>query len=297
MPTRAPLRYPDHLAARYRAQILRRQAQVWGLVNAQVGAVLHVRGADINARADSAEEDLAAILRVIAVVERVVGEEMPPDRGALRGMGEQLDLFARRQVDDRVKRLARVSILPGSPSRDYLLDQWVDRNVSLITSIDQQFFGQLREKARTAVLSGRSTRDLREELQSRYGVSKSRADLIARDQVGKLNGQITQQRHADLGIEEYIWRTSRDERVRGNPAGLYPDARHSHYALEGRRFKVRGPGAPGIGHPGDDFQCRCTQEPVLPWDTEESLQAYDRQAAAAERQRASLSLIGGRLGA
>ncbi len=48
-------------------------------------------------------------------------------------------------------------------------------------------------------------------------ISNSRAKLLARDQVGKLNGRLTQRRQQDIGVEMYIWSTSRDERMRARP--------------------------------------------------------------------------------
>jgi SPP1 gp7 family putative phage head morphogenesis protein len=80
--------------------------------------------------------------------------------------------------------------------------------------------------------------------------TKNRTKLIARDQVSKLNGQLSQVRQTSIGVEEYIWRTSRDERVRP-----------SHRRNEGKRFKWNEP--PPTGHPGTAVQCRCTAEPVL----------------------------------
>jgi uncharacterized protein with gpF-like domain len=78
---------------------------------------------------------------------------------------------------------------------------------------------------------------------------------------------LTQLRQTELGVSKYIWRTSRDERVR-----------ESHRAMEGRTAVWDDPAVylddegdrhprSGIGgvelHPGEDFQCRCFAEPVL----------------------------------
>jgi SPP1 gp7 family putative phage head morphogenesis protein len=71
-------------------------------------------------------------------------------------------------------------------------------------------------------------------------------------------GQVTQARHQAAGVTEYVWRTSRDERVR-----------QRHKELDGSRQKYSDPPvvdeATGRrAHPSDDFQCRCTADPVLP---------------------------------
>ncbi len=92
---------------------------------------------------------------------------------------------------------------------------------------------------------------LKEKLLERGDVSEARAELIARDQTLKLNGALTQIRQENAGVSEYVWSTSNDERVR-----------EEHAALEGQVFSWAAP--PSVGHPGEDFQCRCVAIPVIP---------------------------------
>lgn len=107
-------------------------------------------------------------------------------------------------------------------------------------------------------------RSLTQEIKHLAGVTMERARLIARDQTHKINTGITQQRQQALGIEEYIWRTSQDQRVVGNPAGLYPRGNHvhgNHYERDGKKFRWDDP--PFDGHPGYAINCRCTADPVI----------------------------------
>lgn len=75
------------------------------------------------------------------------------------------------------------------------------------------------------------------------------------DQVHSLDTQLTQKRQQSLGFNEYIWETRRDERVRGNPNGLYPKAKPSHFARQSVVFNWNNP--PEGGHPGEAPGCRC----------------------------------------
>jgi hypothetical protein len=75
------------------------------------------------------------------------------------------------------------------------------------------------------------------------------------------------------GLSMYIWSTSGDERVRGDPGGFFPDAIPSHFAMDGllcrwddptvysddggKTWRDRPSGAVKL-HPGEDYQCRCT---------------------------------------
>lgn len=80
------------------------------------------------------------------------------------------------------------------------------------------------------------------------GISRRRAQLIAVDQVGKLNGELSRQRQMDLGITGYKWRGLLDNRER-------PE----HVAREGKYFLWTQP--PPDGHPGQPIRCRCDAEP------------------------------------
>ena len=88
-----------------------------------------------------------------------------------------------------------------------------------------------------------------------------RCEIIARDQIGKLNGGIVRARQVGLGIDRYIWRNVMDERVRGNPNGKYKKAVPSHWAREGLVFDWKNP--PADGNPGEPILCRCWAEPYI----------------------------------
>lgn len=108
---------------------------------------------------------------------------------------------------------------------------------------------------------------LQKRLQDLGGITKRRAAFIARDQSANVTAALNETRQTSLGIDEYIWRNSRDNRVVGNPAGLYPkgNARHGdHWDREGKTFKYSNP--PHDGNPGQPIGCRCYAEPVLNLD-------------------------------
>lgn len=136
-------------------------------------------------------------------------------------------------------------------------------NADLITSIETQYLGEVESLALEAVQDGRLVGDLADDIEGRFDVSENRARLIARDQIGKLNSKMTEARQSELGVTHYIWRTAKDERVRGDPGGQYPKAFPSHYDREGVRFAWDDPPSEDEydGHPGFPIQC-------VPGDTE-----------------------------
>lgn len=131
-----------------------------------------------------------------------------------------------------------------------LVDHFVQENVALIKSIPDIITTDMDKLVTRAFSSGRTNKDLAKEIDEKFGVGESRARLIARDQIGKINGQINSVRQQDLGITAFVWTTVGDERVRSE-----------HDDLNGQQFNYSDP--PDEGLPGEPIQCRCTAEPVF----------------------------------
>lgn len=146
------------------------------------------------------------------------------------------------------------------------LELAVTENVALITSISEQHFAEV---GRAVLDNYRGTPlvgdlSLTKRLQQLGGITQNRAKFIARDQTAKLTGDLNQLRQQDNGIDEYIWRTARDQRVVGTPGGTYPKGtrgHENHYVREGKTFKWSEP--PEDGHPGHAYNCRCYAAPVM----------------------------------
>ncbi len=141
------------------------------------------------------------------------------------------------------------------------LDDWVKENVNLITSIPKNTLDKMEEIIYDGFTKGKTTTRIVKEIQQVYGISRRRAELIARDQTAKLNGQIQRAQQMDAGIEEYIWYSCRDSRVR-----------ESHKKLDGKKFSWKEPPVVDAKtgrrcHPGQDYQCRCIGRPVFNRDT------------------------------
>lgn len=124
-------------------------------------------------------------------------------------------------------------------------------NVNLIKTIPEEYFKKIESVVFKGTLQSNSAKGMMEEIRQIGGVSEKRAKLIARDQTSKLNSALTKKRSEDLGIEEYVWRTSEDERVRD-----------THEKNNGKTFRFDTP-PPVTGHPGNDIQCRCVAQPII----------------------------------
>lgn len=154
------------------------------------------------------------------------------------------------------------------------IERFRTENVELIESIPSNMLDQVSNVVDEAWSNGTRVETLSAQLQERFDVTKSRGDLIARDQTLKLNSKLASSRAQSAGITSYIWTTTRGERVRGNPDGEYPNPTKTgrivadHWRLEGQRFRYDDPpivneATGDRANPGEDYQCQCTAAPVL----------------------------------
>lgn len=185
-------------------------------------------------------------------------------RQFLERMFHQVD----NQAANDLQRVVPVPLSDVLPDAARMQAAWVEKNTELIR-LEERARQEVRAIIEAPIQEGVRVEEIRAQIQERMGVVQSRAELIARDQTLKVYGQIQEARQTDAGIEEYDWSTSDDERVRGNPSGVYPKSHGNHWKLEGTRQRWDSP--PIVDertgrreHPGGDFQCRCAAIPVLP---------------------------------
>lgn len=155
-----------------------------------------------------------------------------------------------------------------------LLKKWVSDNVDLIKTIPHTSLDKMKEIVYDNYMKGATTTDIVKAVQKQYGMDKRHARLIARDQVAKLNAAITQYQQRDVGVEQYKWLTSRDERVRKGDKmakGAIDPTGDNHERLDGKIFRWDTP--PLVDrkrgracHPGEDYQCRCSAIPIIDLD-------------------------------
>lgn len=134
---------------------------------------------------------------------------------------------------------------------DDVLAAWVAENVRLIKSIPQQHFDRVQQIISTAAVSGLPESQIISKIRAVKRLPHNRAELIAQDQIGKLNGQLTRQRQQSIGVKQYRWRGVLDDRERDH-----------HVKREGKIFDWDNP--PTGGHPSSEIRCRCYAQMILP---------------------------------
>jgi uncharacterized protein with gpF-like domain len=135
----------------------------------------------------------------------------------------------------------------------------IKENVSLIKSIPRQYALEVEGIVMRGFTAGRDLKVITDDLQKRYGVTRRRAALIARDQSNKLTATVTQARRVELGLFEAEWVHS----------GGGKEPRHSHVQAGKKRLRFdTRKGAYIDGEyilPGQLINCRCSSKTVLPF--------------------------------
>lgn len=193
-----------------------------------------------------------------------------------RRFAAQTSSHNRAQLNRQVKSALGVDAIFADPKVASLLEMFVHENAALITNIPQKVVADTSSLVMRAVQRGTLHGDLAKELDATFGFGERRAELIARDQVGKFYGQVNAARQLELGIRKFVWRTVKDERVRGDPDGKYPNADPSHHDREGVVYSygddpsaVNGDGPDRVDQdgtpsmPGEEILCRCNSEPYF----------------------------------
>tara|TARA_R110000751_G_scaffold299695_4_gene411076 strand:- start:18956 stop:19918 length:963 start_codon:yes stop_codon:yes gene_type:complete len=115
----------------------------------------------------------------------------------------------------------------------------------------------LRKVVEDNTFAGFRAERLEDIIKERFEVGFSKAKFLARQETNLLTAKYREQRYKDVGINEYIWSTSKDGRVRA-----------SHKALDQTVQSWSSPPIVDIktgrkAHAGEDFLCRCVAKPVI----------------------------------
>jgi len=285
--SKVALHYPDNLSREY----VRITNAYMSLMYKSLKEYLpQIKKAIDDERAGMRQDDASGVMSLISQAFLDIQESFT--RKTLTfGLKRRLDNLANltrkltiREWKRVVQKTLGINILEdyykGGFYRD-ALEQWTQRNVDLITSVPQTTIPNMQTIIEEGYRAGKTNTAIGRELQEAYGIEKRKAQFWARDQMSKLNADITQEQQRDAGVEEYVWSDSGDGRVR-----------KCHAYLQGKQFKWSDPpemwymtkkrGRVYTGrrcHPGQDYRCRCVSLPVfnlptlnLPWEGKEEKQ-------------------------
>lgn len=245
--------FPFTVERRYRKELLERvdkieKAYTDNVIN-QLPDLVRIRNLDLptNARSDDYADDAQRLLEATTISLQLT------DKGTktflAKSIGNEVDLWNNKEWQKQLRSAFGVDIFKAEPFNKATINSFVHENVSLITKMERDSVESINETVQRGLRQGQSVVNIRKDIEKRINVSRSRAKLIARDQTAKLNGQLSELRQTNLGVDKYDWLTSQDERVRT-----------THDQHKGKTFSWDSPPAT-TGHPGQDYQCRCQAIP------------------------------------
>ena len=161
------------------------------------------------------------------------------------------------EVTSAFKSGMGIDLFYGEPYLAEELNVWTIQNANLVKDVSTQFVNQTEQIVLDGIRRGVRHEQVAKQIlgstdldKGRFKTAETRAKVIGRDQVSKLNGTLNRLRQENAGVTKYIWRTVGDARVR-----------ETHAMNNGREFTWRE-GWEGL-HPGDDYNCRCFAEPIF----------------------------------
>ncbi len=182
------------------------------------GSVLHLD--DLN--------DLKGIIIRIALVAF-------PNSNFLNRIAHSISKQSRKQWSKFVKQATGVDItmFETEEEREFAAE-WAEDNINRLKKYANLHAEKVNSIIATGVAEDKSWINIKKEIiKANAQVTIAQANYIARDATGNLNSGLQQVLSQEAGIEAYKWNTRRDRKVRGNPWGLYPKTKYSHYKMNG----------------------------------------------------------------
>jgi SPP1 gp7 family putative phage head morphogenesis protein len=274
---KAPVwRYPTSIELQYQIflQRLVKKMQVMTVEKLIPHLPLLVGEADRERKMDAWGESLDELMEAL----KIGFDEVTDDDATInfvRHIARRTSNWNGDQFHHMVRTVVGVEQYAYEPWLESHLKSFVSENIGLITKLKEETYHDINRIVESGLRKGDSYRDISKSILNgsdletgRFDKTKTRATLIARDQIGKFNGELTSIRQKSIGIDEYYWRTAGDERVR-----------ESHDALngmlckwdddtvcsddDGETWQSRSSIGGYEGKPGEDFQCRCWAEAKL----------------------------------
>ena len=148
------------------------------------------------------------------------------------------------------------------------VEELVNENAKLISTFPESISQQVANYIQRQQLKGERPESISSALLKEFpSITKPRLNLIARTECAKASTALVQAQAEDVELNYYVWRTSKDARVR-----------HSHRRMEGiicswseapspeTLFPENGVKAVGAYPPGGIYNCRCYPQVLVKTD-------------------------------
>lgn len=204
---------------------------------------------------DDAAEDISRFANAISSLEFA---RRPPLEQRLMKLGRELMRF--KNTDN--KSLGINLYLPANKT-ERTLNVWTQENTRLIKGMLDDEKKEIAGIVSRAVINGEGVKAVSKEIRKTRNITRHRARLIARTEMGNLNFAIDKAQAKEAHIDLYEWNTAGDSGVRSRHRAMdgkickYSDPTVYKDSIDDTTWKKRSSIGGVEKHPGQDFQCRC----------------------------------------
>lgn len=185
-------------------------------------------------------------------IEAGIGEE--------RAEADVNAMGAVNNVEQGFRETARKLSIPPmlTPDSKAALAKNYSQNMNLwVRKFNKDMIGQLRKDVQENAEAGFRFDRLSSKIKNRWGVTESKAKFLARQETALFMTNYRKERLGEAGVTQYRWETAHDE-----------DVRLGHRPLNGKIFSygdppIVDPRTGRRGNPGQDYNCRCLDIPVV----------------------------------
>jgi len=210
---------------------------------------------------DIIDDVLEELLRVLEIIDL----DLQPSENLVvqqaESIGFEVNQFNKVQFEKSTKSVLGVDIFEEEPWLETQLELFANQNSQLIKNMTENELQRVSGIVQRGLQEGSGLESVTDNIEKSFGITRRHAKLIARDQTSKLNGSLTKLRDQELGIKNYVWQTSGDERVRASHKALdgklcrWDDP--TVYYNENSKKWVKRTSAMTKVHVSQDVNCRC----------------------------------------
>jgi len=146
-------------------------------------------------------------------------------------------------------------------NKERIREEFIETNRYYVVKFDNSRLPKIRENLTKLILEeNMSIDEFYKYIKYEFGLSKRRCQFIARQETRLIKAEFVQKKATENGMDEYIWETAHDERVR---------SWHRH--LDGKKFRfsdppIIDPRTKRRGNPAQFYNCRCVPKIIVSWD-------------------------------
>jgi SPP1 gp7 family putative phage head morphogenesis protein len=223
----------------------------------------------IAANLDSIIDDIISDLNdTLLIIDQILAPYQARAIADAARIGVEISIFNSIQFDKVTNSVLGVDIFQDEPWLETQLELFANQNSQLITNMTTNEIERVSGIVQRALQEGSSLESITDNIEKSFGITRRHAKLIARDQTTKLNGSLTKLRQQEIGVTQYRWETSNDERVRAD-----------HRVMQGKicrwddptvylnektgKWEKRSTIGGTLVHTSQDVNCRCQPIAIL----------------------------------